>query len=232
VPQRQKRTKAKRTPPLRPYFIGALVAVLAVGAVVIIGGLTRDSGPSPTAALRVPAPRPADIPLDGRVRGEPGAPVEVVEYLDFQCPICLRAEFEVVPELDERFVRPGTARMETRPIAILGDESVQAAAAAECAGDQGQFWAFHDILFANWAGENDGAFSDARLKEMAALLELDTTAFDSCLDSSKYVEQVAQATEAARSAGVSGTPTFFVDGLKVKNTTQDIAAAIEAAAGQ
>jgi protein-disulfide isomerase len=203
-----------------------------VGALLVIGSLTRDSGPSPSAEISVPTPRPPDVTRDGHTYGDPAAAVTVQEYLDFQCPICLRAESEVLPEIEARFIQPGVAKLETHSIAILGDESVQAAAAAECANDQGRFWAYHDILFANWAGEQEGAFKDSRLKEMAAKLGLDTTAFDSCLDSGKYVQQVVQATQDARAAGVGGTPTFFVNGEKVRNTAEDIAAAIEAAAGQ
>jgi protein-disulfide isomerase len=208
------------------------VAVLTVGVVVAIGAITREEGPSPDATIVAPSPRPTDIPLAGNTRGDPDAPVSVIEYLDFQCPICLRAEYEIIPPIDDEFVRTGIALMETRPIAILGDESVQAAAAAACAADQGQFWPYHDILFANWAGENKGAFADSRLKEMAAIVGLDRDTFDSCLDSGQYTQQVVQATEDARAAGVGGTPTFFVNGEKVRNTADDITAAIEAAAGQ
>ncbi len=233
MPQRPARKTARRSPPLRPYFIGALVAVLAVGAVLIIGALTRDSGPSPTAEIRVPTPRPTGIPREGHTYGDPDAAVVLEEYLDFQCPVCLGAERQLLPRIEELFIATGTARLETRPIAILGDESVQAAAAAECADDQGEFWAYHDILFANWAGENEGAFKDSRLKEMALKIGLDAAAFNSCLDSGKYVEQVKQVTEAARAIeGFHGTPTFFVNGEKVSNTAGDITAAIEAAAGQ
>ena len=225
------RKPPRRSPPLRPYFIGALVAVVAVGVLLGIGALTRDNGPSPDAEIIVPTPRPSDVTQDAHTYGDPGAPVTVQEYLDFQCPICLRAESGVLPEIETRFIQPGVAKLETHAIAILGDESVQAAAAAECANEQGRFWAYHDILFANWAGEQKGAFKDSRLKEMAARLGLDTAAFGSCLDSGKYVQQVVQDTQDARAAGVGGTPTFFVNGVKVRNTAEDIAAAIEAAAG-
>jgi protein-disulfide isomerase len=103
------RKQSRRSPPLRPYFIGALVAVIAVGALLLIGSLTRDNGPSPDAEIIVPTPRPAEIPQSGRTFGQAEAPVTVQEYLDFQCPICLRAELEVLPGIEESFIKPGVA---------------------------------------------------------------------------------------------------------------------------
>jgi protein-disulfide isomerase len=100
--------------------------------------------------------------------------------------------------------------------AFLGPESLQAAAASECANEQGQFWPYHDILFANQQGENQGAFNDDALKAFAAALGLDETAFDQCLASGRYEEEVQSETAAGQARGVTSTPTLFINGEKVE----------------
>lgn len=99
--------------------------------------------------------------------------------------------------------------------AFLGEESTWAAEAAECAGDQDAYWEFHDYLFTHQNGENRGAFSKENLKAFAADLDLDTTAFNTCLDSGKYTEAVTNQTNIARGLGVQSTPTFAVNGQAV-----------------
>ncbi len=96
-------------------------------------------------------------------------------------------------------------------MAFLGDESQWAAEAAECAGDQGAFWAYHDKLFASQAGENQGAFAKDKLKGFAADLKLDTAAFNTCLDSGKYTQIVQTQTSAAQMLGVQSTPSFYIN---------------------
>lgn len=99
--------------------------------------------------------------------------------------------------------------------AFLGQESFYAAEASECAGDQDAFWEYHDLLFESQAGENQGAFEKDKLKQLAADLKLDTTAFDECLDSGKYTQRVQEMTSTAQSIGVSSTPAFVVNGRAI-----------------
>jgi len=204
---------------------------MVVGAVIGIAVATSGGGDSAPQAVVVPTPRPTAVVQNGRVLGNPEAPVAIVEYLDFQCPFCQRTAEQVMPAIEETFIASNTASLEIRPIAILGDESVQAAAAAECANEQGQFWAYHDILFANQGAERGGAFSDDRLKEFAEALNLGTEAFNSCLDSGRYAQQVADDTSSALDSGVSVTPTVLVDGERVDVTAEAISAAIQQAVG-
>lgn len=213
------------------YLAGGAVALGLVGAIILVGVATRTGGEggSPGAPIVVPTQRPEVVARDGMTYGRPDAPVTVVEYLDFQCPVCHRAEVGLLPIIEEEYIATGKARLEVHPIAILGDESVLAAEAAQCAGDQGKFWEFHDILFANQAGENRGAFSKERLKQMAEALQLDTQAFGSCLDSGRYEGAVKEATQASKNVGVQGTPTFFVNGVRAENSVDGLRKAIEAA---
>jgi protein-disulfide isomerase len=101
-------------------------------------------------------------------------------------------------------------------LSFLGQESVWAAEAADCAAEQGQFWPYHDKLFAEQAGENHGAFSKNNLKLFAANLGLDQEAFSACVDSDRYAGQVRAETEAGRQQGVRSTPTLFVNGEKLE----------------
>jgi protein-disulfide isomerase len=134
-----------------------------------------------------------------------------------------------MPVIDELYVADGTARLEIRPIAILGEESVQAAAAAQCANEQGAFWAYHDMLYANQGSERGGAFSDDRLKTFAGMLGLEAGAFNSCLDSDRYRTTVLDATTEAQLAGVGSTPTILVNGQEVETSVDAISTAVQRA---
>jgi protein-disulfide isomerase len=95
---------------------------------------------------------------------------------------------------------------------VGGNESHRAAEASECANELGEFWNYHKMMFANQAGEGKGAFSDRRLKAFAETLGLNTQAFNQCFDSGRYAQNVLADEGLARSMGVTGTPTIFVNG--------------------
>jgi protein-disulfide isomerase len=98
----------------------------------------------------------------------------------------------------------------------LGDESIWAGAAAECAAEQDKFWEYHDYLFENWDGENRGTFSKEKLKGFAAEMELDTEAFNECVDSGRTEELVRMESKLASEIGVRSTPTFAVNGKPIQ----------------
>lgn len=100
-------------------------------------------------------------------------------------------------------------------MAFLGAESVWAAEAAECANEQDSFLDYHDMLFEKQGRENSGAFAIDNLKGFALDLGLDTDAFNSCLDTHKYVDGIGQVTQEANDAGVTSTPTFFIGDQKL-----------------
>ena len=100
-------------------------------------------------------------------------------------------------------------------MAFLGEESVWAAEASECAGDQDAFWEYYDKLFASQQGENQGAFNKDNLKQFAADLKLDTEAFNECMDSGKYTDIVNEQTAGAQQLGVRSTPSFVVNGTPI-----------------
>lgn len=156
----------------------------------------------------------------GHVLGSADAPVTVVEWADYQCPFCGDFAREVKPQLVEKYVDTGMVKFEFRDFAFLGDqsasdESVNAAEAAWCAGDQGSFWEYHDTLFANQNGENDGAFANARLIEMARQLNLDVASFENCLGRNTHESTIIASRAEADASGINQTPTFFINSEKV-----------------
>lgn len=218
-------------------LITALAVALGLGLVVVtlLGAPRGPSGGD--ATLRPPASyRPASL-ADERELGSTSAPVLLEVWSDYQCPVCGRFAREYMPRLVAEFVVPGTLRIVDQSIDILGtgdpSESLLAATGADCAGKQGRYWAYHDWLFWNQAGENRGAFNRDRMLAVAANLGLDMTAFESCLDSFSAEGEVGSRTDAARAAGITSTPTFIVNGQAIVGLVgyEDLAGAIRQLAG-
>jgi protein-disulfide isomerase len=191
-------------------------AIAFAGIVIAVAVIYSTQNPSPnagknnekTAALAaLPAVSSSDFVL-----GDQNAPVTVIEYGDFQCPFCGKFFKDTGSTLREKYVKTGKVKLIYRDFAFLGDESLWAANAARCAGEQGKFWQYHDYLYSNQAGENQGAFSKSNLKGFAAALGLEKEKFNSCLDSEKYTAAIQKETKEGGDAGVSGTPASFING--------------------
>lgn len=148
-------------------------------------------------------------------KGDPNAPVTIIEFGDFKCPFCGRYFVQTHPQIDEQYMQSGEVRFGYFNFAFLGDESTWAAEAAECASDQDKFWEYHDILYADQSGENQGAFNKDNLKKFAEELGLDTQAFNECLDSGKYTSLIQADTQASSAMDVQSTPTFLINGQPV-----------------
>jgi protein-disulfide isomerase len=119
----------------------------------------------------------------------------------------------VKPQLVSEYVESGIVRFEYRDYPFRSPESVRAAEAAACASDQGAYWRYHDTLFLNQSAPN--GFSDARLKQVAETLGLDTGAFNSCLDSGEKRKAVEQSIADAQAQGIDSTPTLFINGSEI-----------------
>lgn len=116
------------------------------------------------------------------------------------------------PALLQQYVDTGKAQFVYKHSAFLGQESVWAAQAAECAADQGKFWEYHNLLFERQNGENQGAFSKDNLVGFGKDLGLDMARFESCVREDKTLARVQADTQEGKQFGVRGTPTFFVNG--------------------
>lgn len=229
--RREARDRRERQRRARALALMVGVGAAAVGlAFLVLYPTLRPVGEivTPTPALRPAA--------QGRVLGEPTAPVLIELYEDFQCPACTVFTRTTEPRLLQDFVATGIARLAFRQFPFIGPESLRAAEASLCADAQGRFWDYHDLLFANQAGENQGAFSDRRLSAFAESLGLDMEAFESCFNDSTYRDEVFAEFQAGRELGVNSTPTVVVNGRIVEGAAANlvpsyelIAAAIEAA---
>lgn len=149
---------------------------------------------------------------DGKTWGPEDAPVIIQEFSDFQCPFCGQFAINTGQQIIEKYGDSGQIRFEYNHYAFLGEESIRAAEATECANEQGSFWDYHDALFLNQNGENQGTFNDSTLKSFASLIGLDEQAFNSCLDSGTYREQTEASFENGVDLGVKSTPSFIING--------------------
>jgi protein-disulfide isomerase len=203
-------------------IVGAIIlaGVLIAGAILLKGNGTspapQNPGNNPVVAITAITP----VGAQDRTLGNPQAKVTLVMYEDFQCPFCGKFFTESEQTIRDTYVKNGNVQLVYRDFAFLGtfvspyvaakDESVNAAESAECAGDQGKFWEYHDYLFTHQNGENKGGFSVVNLKSFAKTLGLDTTTFNQCLDSGKYAQTVADSKTEASKDGVTGTPKGFI----------------------
>ena len=230
------RSKAKRSPLLWITLVIGGLAVVALGAAVLMQG---NGASTDTTALKRPAGEiPAEL-ANGRELGKADAPVTLELWSDFQCPVCGQFATIVEPQLITTYVVPGTLRIVHHDAAFQGakasssfDESVEPAAAARCAADQNLYWQFQDWTFANQSGENKGAFADGRLHSIATAAGLDVTAWDACRKTGTEQAAVKAETQGAQTEGINSTPTMKINGqtLVGLRTAAELGQIIESAA--
>lgn len=150
-------------------------------------------------------------PDDDPTKGSANAKVTMIEFSDFQCPFCARFWKDTLPLLEEEYIKTGKLKFVYRDFPLdFHQFAKKAAEAAECANEQNKFWEYHDKLF-----ENQQALDITSLKRYAQELGLDTAKFNECLDSGKYANEVQKDVQDGMAYGVSGTPTFFINGIEV-----------------
>ena len=146
------------------------------------------------------------------ILGNPDAPVTIVEFGDYQCHFCNVYFHETEHIILENYVETGKVRIIFKDFTIIGPDSINAAHAAHCAKDQGKFWAYHDILYNNWAGENNGWASSQNLLKFAQEVELDVDEFTNCMLEARHSSTIENSNADAKILGLTGTPGFFVIG--------------------
>lgn len=147
--------------------------------------------------------------------GDEDAPVTIIEFSDFQCPYCTKWSNETGAEIKQQYIDKGQVRLGYWHFPFLGAQSLYAAEASECAGEQGAFWEYHDYLYRPNTGEGENSFNKENLKRFASELGLDTAAFNECLDSGRFTQFVQGQRSVAQQIGVSSTPTFLINGQPV-----------------
>jgi protein-disulfide isomerase len=159
--------------------------------------------------------RPVKISLDDDpIRGDPNAPITIVEFSDFQCPFCARFHLQTLPLLLEEYIDAGKVNLVYRdfPIQSIHPNALPAAVAAECANEQGKYWEYHDTLFEKQNSWNrlDSNTVISTFSQYATDVGLEKQQFDSCLGSGKYLEEVQGDLRDGRDYDITGTPGFFI----------------------
>jgi protein-disulfide isomerase len=153
-------------------------------------------------------PPSVNVPYDpARVKGNPEAPVTIIEFSDFQCPFCKAAESTLKEVLAKYSGRVKLAYLDF-PLREIHPKAQSAAEAARCAGEQGKFWEYHDALYAD-----QSKLEGADLVTSAVALNMDEKSFRSCLDSGKFKSKIQADLDQGTKGGVAGTPGFFVNGV-------------------
>jgi predicted DsbA family dithiol-disulfide isomerase len=149
---------------------------------------------------------------NGPSRGPGNAAVTIVEFSDFQCPYCRQEAITLRRVLEEY---PHDVRLVFLDFPLSAHPDARnAAQAASCAGEQGQFWAMHDLLFAH-----QDALSPDDLRRYAQKAGIDQTKFDACLSSGRAAPRIDQSIRLGEEVGVDGTPALFVNGRPLSGAT-------------
>jgi protein-disulfide isomerase len=189
----------------------AIALVVIVALVVISGGFQQGSGLPAVAQSDIPAPA-ADLRV-GRSLGNPDAPVKIDVFEDPQCPACAAYTARIEPLLIAGPVSDGQVFLTYKDFPFIGPESLDAAVALRVADAMdGQFWDYHNLVFHNQHGENQGAFTIDRLADMAELLGLDRATFLAEMKDPQYQAAVKAELAEGTALGVKSTPSLFING--------------------
>ncbi|AHG91735.1 putative oxidoreductase [Gemmatirosa kalamazoonensis] len=196
----------------RPFYV-ALLVVLVLGAGAISWAMNRTKAAS---VMTIDPKAAVGIKAQGHTLGSPAAPVEIVEFADFECPGCGQFATVTEPDVRERLIKTGQVRFRIFPFQVTQahQNTIAAALAAECAADQNKFWEMHDKLFggqADWSamyspGRDPRPVFDRYVKELG----LDQAAFNACYDGRQHLNTIAANTEEAMRQKVAQTPTFII----------------------
>jgi len=203
----------KREQMLKLASAMAFLAIVAVAVLIVVsagesgGGDTELEGVSEVRQLL------AGLPQRGMILGKPGAPVEVREFGDLQCPVCKGYSEEILPQLIEGQVARGETRLDFRNYTIIGPESAPAGAAAIAAGEQGRGWSFVELFYRNQGTEDSGYVTGAFLTAIAKGAGVpDVGRWNRDRKSGRVLKEVEASTTEAESLGFTGTPSFAVEG--------------------
>lgn len=210
--QREANEEAARSAARRRRLMQLGAAAVAVTAVVVVAIVitsgSSGSGTSAGGGTEVEALFQG-VPQDGLALGDTEAPLTLTEYVDLQCPVCRDYVVDTLPSVIEELVRPGDLRIELRPIAILGPDSVTGAQATVAAGGQNLAWQFADTLYRNQGVEGSGYLDDAFVKQIAGSTPgLDAAALD--LAAPEVTKEVERINAEAKENGINSTPSFLL----------------------
>lgn len=197
--------------PKKQSNVGFLVVI---GVVLAVGGAfiwSKMQKPKPVELTADAASLPA---AQGYLRGDPNAPVTIMEFADFECPGCGQFAILQGPDIKSRLVDAGLAnfRFYDFPLTSIHQNTLSAHMAAACANDQGKFWEMHDALFNGQPDWSTQATSNPRkvIDGYATAVGLDVAAYTQCMDSNKHMAQIQANAAEGQKRGVGSTPTIIV----------------------
>lgn len=201
--------------------LGIGAAISAVVLVVVFLGLEGISDESELVIepnLQVQPEGPAEVTMStflengSPILGDSNAPITLVEFGDYQCHFCNVFFHSTEKDILKNYVETGKVKMIFKDFNIIGPDSINASHGAHCANDQGLFWEYHDILYSNWTGENNGWASSENLLRFAQEIGLDVNKWSECMINGEHSQIIVASNDDARSLELTGTPAFFVIG--------------------
>jgi protein-disulfide isomerase len=193
----------------------AFLAIIAVVVAVIVsqsGSSSNGSGGgTDLSGIGKVNAELKGLPQNGAVLGNPAAKATLVEFGDLQCSTCQFYAENVLPGIISGPVRAGKAKIDFRPVEVIGPQSVPAAAAAEAAGQQGRFWSYIEVFYANQGGENSGYVTSDFLTAVAKAAGVPNIAkWNQDRKSPRWDKVIADDINQFRRLGFSGTPSFAI----------------------
>lgn len=196
---------------LKTFYL-ALGVIAIVGIVLIVRAATRPPA-APLVMADCSGPPLGGAQAVGEVLGPDSAPVHIDEYSDFECPFCARFAIVTMPDVRQRLVPTGKVRWRFMDFPLQGHtKSPVAHVAAACAADQGKFWEMQDALYGGQNTWVEESRPEGKFLEYARRIGLDTDSFRVCLESRRPWPKIEANRCSGEKLGVSGTPTFFVNG--------------------
>jgi protein-disulfide isomerase len=206
--------RARRQRLLRLGAASVLAAAIVIAVAIVISQSGDDSGGDETVeGVSSVQDELRGLEQQGLTLGDPDAKVTVVEFGDLQCPVCKTYSEEIIPEVIDGSVRDGEAKLEFRNWVIIGPDSEEAARAALAASEQGRYWSFITLFYANQGTENSGYVSDSFLESVAKGAGVrDLEQWNEDRESPRWDAQIAQTNTEAQQLGFTGTPSFLAEG--------------------
>lgn len=210
------------------YLLMVVLLVVGFGIGYVVGGgfntATPEGAPTGGGTAEPVIEKISISADDDPMKGSRDAPITIIEFSDFQCPFCSRFAQQILPDIKKNYIETNKTKFVFRDMPLgFHDLAESAAIATECADEQGKYWEFHDKLYANQTELNA-----SNIIAWAQELNLNTTQFNECYNSTKYKAEVQKDASDATAAGVAGTPTFFVIAAKTEKNELPTKAVVEA----
>lgn len=142
--------------------------------------------------------------------GDSSAQITILEWGDYQCTFCYRFHQSSLNIILEEYIDSGKINFVFKDFPLNGPDSILGAEATYCAEDQGKYWAFHNELYSNWAGEKTGWINYDSLNQFAKSVNLELDEFTTCLDEHKYNQKVLELEKFGKKIGIDATPSFLI----------------------